>query len=136
MIMNTMLKYDFIADIYVPRIDTRNSQTVYVLYPENTQMPSKIVSNRQTITMYTKGPLEMASRVLQVKNPEGRMLFVEGLTGAVDGEEEYEVYVTAVLPVVDVFGTITGYRSTLRRLQPTLTNIKPLPEDDTTGTIG
>ena len=129
--INTMLKYDFVGDVYIPRIQSTGSETVYVLFAENQAVPMSIVSNRQTITMFTEKPVELGSRLLQVRNPEGRMLFVEGLTGSQSGEEEYDVYVHAVLPVVDIYGTITGYRSTLRRPQPTLTNVKTMtPEDE------
>lgn len=122
--VNTMLKYNFTADVYVPRINS-SGQTEYVLYPVNQAVSVNIVSNRQTITMYTVKPVELGSRLLQATNQEGRLLFVEGTTDGT-GEEEYEVHVHAVLPVVDIYGTITGYRSTIRRPQPPLTDLKSM----------
>lgn len=123
--VNTTLKYNFTANIYVPRVD-RNGQEVYFLFPENVGVPVNIVSNRQTITMYTQGPTEIGSRLQEVRNPEGKLLFIEGITDSPTGQQDYDVHIWAVLPVVDIYGTITGYRSTIRRPQPELTDVKDL----------
>lgn len=127
MIINTLLKYNFTADIYVPRIDINNSQTIYMLLPNNTNVRVNVVSGRTQTTMFTKDAVEYGARILQVRNPEGRLLFVEGGT---NGEEEYQVHVHTVLPVVDIYGTITGYRSVLRRPQPVLTDVKPTSDPE------
>lgn len=129
MIINTVQKYDFLANVYVPRIDPTNSQTIYCLAEGNQDVPALIVSNRQAITMYTEKPLELNSEVLNVRNKDNKLVFVEGLNNVASGIEEYSVYIWAVLPVVDIYGTITGYRSTLRRAQPELTNVKTLEDD-------
>lgn len=114
--INTLLKYNSTADIYVPRVDI-NGITSYVLYDKNRNLPINVVSGRTSSVIFTPEAVEYAAQALQVRSPEGRLLFIEDTD---KGIEEYGMYVHSVLPVVDIYGTITGYRSILKRVQPVL----------------
>lgn len=119
--INTLVRYNFTADYLVPRINTDNEVTVYVV--DTLAMPVAIVSGRQQTIMFTKVGVEYGSKVQNVKNPRGILLFT---VPSDTGIQQYDMYVHANDPVIDVYGNIVGYRQVLRAAQPVLTDLKEL----------
>ena len=116
--LNTFVRYNFLVDYYVPRIDTTNDVQVYVLGQEDLNV--SIVSSRQQTTMFTKMGLEYGARLLNVRNPRGQQLFVTIVDNV---PEQYPMHVHSNVPEVDVYGNIVGYRQVLREAQPSFEGI-------------
>lgn len=125
--VNTFVKYNFLADIWVIRNDPNNDVTSYYLL--NSDMQVAMVSGRQSTTMFTRGGLEFGSRIKNVRNPRGQKLFAIPTQPGVP-PEEYDMHVHSNDPVIDVYGNIVGYRQVLRKPQPTITDIKEFNEGE------
>lgn len=125
--LNTFVKYNFLVDLYVPRLMIENETTVYALQARD--FPVSIVSGRGQTTMFTRVGIEYGSRLLNVRNPRGILLFTVPDEG---GPEQYDMHVHSNDPVVDVYGNIVGYRQVLREPQPALTNVKELEPGEET----
>lgn len=119
--INTFVRYNFLVDLYVARLDTTNEVTVYVA--DELNMSVNIVSGRQQTIMFTQRAVEFGARLVNVRNPHGELLF------QVDGVS-YDMHVHSNDPVIDVYGNIVGYRQVLREPQPVITNMKDLEPDD------
>lgn len=121
--LNTFVKYNFTADLYVPR--SQNDSEGSILYEFQENIKCSIVSGRQQSSMFTSGPIEYGARLLEVKNPRGELIFFNIVDEAV---EQYDIHVHSNEPVIDVYGNIVGYRQMLRRPQPLLTDVRPSAE--------
>lgn len=110
MILNSLMKHKYTFDLYelTPNTESPDGAPIYEYVERRT---GTIASGRGQSYLFTQEPLNYADGVAEVQDSKGDFVFQ--LKG-----EPYSVYVWSCEPVVDIYGRVTNYRSTLRRNQP------------------
>ena len=112
--MDQFYTYKWTFNVWVQVILNDSNGTV--TYQLDRSQNGNLASGLTQSYLFTKEPLEIAALIRDVKNPSGDAPFVIG-------EDETDMYVNSCDPLLDAFGRLRGYRSTLRRTQPTVVGV-------------
>ena len=110
MILNALVKHKYTFELYELVADTESPDGAPI-YQFVERRAGTIASGRGQSYLFTEEPLNYADGVAEVTDANGEYVFKIK-------DEPYSVYVWACEPVVDIYGRVTNYRSTLRRTQP------------------
>lgn len=105
--VDTFFKHKFDFNQFIPVID--GQLTTYQLESDH---KGTLANGGGQTYIYSDEPLMINAQIRDVKDAGGTLTFTDSYGS------QYYVYVNSCEPVINVFGRVTAYRSTLRRTPP------------------
>jgi len=113
--LNTFQVYDWTADLYIA---TENQQG-QIEYLFDREISFAMSTGAVQTYLFSPEPIEWGGQLIQITNKTGQRPYFIYPDGPGEIGTDILMYINSSVPVIDIYGKVTGYQQTLLRTKPT-----------------